>query len=177
MKEYLLREIDTTINALIKYSEYLKKEDKKIFERIAVILEESKINLKNNRYFNIPNITEQFNIKNEYLKNDIEILQKNIDEFFYNICFDYVKNHPNYSSLPKQNIKDYVETLSAYPELYEEAINIILNGIDNIETFVVTNGYTTKDIMKIKKLPFISCYPFHMAMMHEELPQNNLLGI
>ena len=177
MKEYLLTEIDATINALIKYSGYLKKEDKKIFERLAVILEEAKINCENNRYFVIPDIINQFQIKNEYLKNDIENLQKNIDEYFYNICFNYVKNHPNFSSLPKHNISDFVETLSAYPELYEEAINIILNGIDNIETFVVTNGYTTKDIMKIKNLPFISCYSFHMAMMHEELPQNNLLGI
>lgn len=177
MKEYLLREIDTTINALIKYSEYLKKEDKKIFERLAVILDEAKINCENNRYFVIPDIINQFKIENEYLKNDIENLQKNIDEYFYNTCFNYVKNHPNYSSLPKHNISDFVETLSAYPELYEEAINIILNGIDNIETFVVTNGYTTKDIMKIKKLPFISCYPFHMAMMHEELFENGLLKI
>lgn len=163
MRRYFLNNIENIENHILNFRFYKIDENLNLksssFEKenqywkyILFQLDEIKINIKNNRYFDFKNIIEN---KIDYPDNPADFhynfkkQQTEIERLFD----DYIKNQLTNNKLFKvatPNHEAFINRLKEYPNLYEEFINIMISSentinFNNIE-IEEYNGFSSKYI-------------------------------
>lgn len=163
MRRYFLNNIENIENHILNFRFYKIDENLNLksssFEKenqywkyILFQLDEIKINIKNNRYFDFKNIIEN---KIDYPDNPADFhynfkkQQTEIERLFD----DYIKNQLINNKLFKiaiSNHNSFIDRLKEYPNLYKEMVNIMLSSKDTINfddaELEDHNGFSAKSI-------------------------------
>lgn len=142
-KELIIDKINETINFIIDIPIKHNEQEKKEYENIIIILEEAKINCKNNKYFDIEDIYIKFPKLDPILQgfgiDDIDnitsIYNKNIVELFLDKNRHLFKNDEN-----NENLREFSKRINCHKDLREEFINLILENYSLKDLDLITDN-------------------------------------
>lgn len=142
-KELIIDKINETINFIIDIPIKHNEKEKKECENIIIILEEAKINCKNNKYFDLDDLYLNFSkfdsFFREYGIDDVDhmtsIYNKNIIELFLDKNKYLFKNDEN-----NENLIEFSKRISCHKDLKEEFINLILENYSLKDLDLFTNN-------------------------------------
>lgn len=131
-------------------------------KQISIILEECKINHENNRYFSIKKAMDIISKMEAYngvmdLYEGLRLLSEMSYTYFHNTLLEYMQKE-EYSYLSNKDMLDVFHMEEFQPDLYEELINIVLNGLDNIGELITIGGYDVRAISSSPWFMLIDAY-------------------
>lgn len=143
-----------TLRLNSRYQKYLDS-----YKNVINILEEAKINAENNKYFELSDALDVFPTitDGDELYDDLkDIYDEAEDEFFTMLLEFFVEDE----GLRESTVHEYVSIIKNHSDLYEEAINFIMNNCDFDDDWnlVSVRGHNAKYFYQNKDLSLLMSY-------------------